>query len=180
MSLSLQASEYQLDSSHSRMGFKISHLVVSSVYGSFETFSGSFQFNENKKSLSNFSITISPASINTSDAKRDKHLRGEDFFDVKKYPEIKFESSEVIRAKKGGAKLKGKLTLHGVTKEVTLKVKYKGIRKDPWGNRHLALEVNGRIHRKDFGLDWNKKLDEGGVLIGDEVEILVEVQGIEQ
>jgi len=177
---SLQASDLKLDASHSRIGFKVPHLMISSVYGNFNNFHGDFKYDEKKGTFSDFQVSIDPSSINTADPKRDKHLRGEDFFDVKKYSEIKFVSDKTIRAKKGGSELKGNLTMHGVTKEISLKVKFKGVMMDPWGNRHLILEISGTINRKDFGLNWNKSLDQGGVMVGDEVELIVEAQGVDK
>jgi polyisoprenoid-binding protein YceI len=176
--VSLHAETYKLDKAHSRMGFKVPHLMISSVYGNFDSFSGTFDYDGDKNKLSKFKITLDPSSINTSEAKRDNHLRSEDFFDVKKYPEIKFESGEIINASSSPSALKGKLTMHGITKEISLQIKFKGKTKDPWGNQHIVIEVSGTVKRKDFGLNWNKNLDEGGVMIGEEVEIVVEAQGV--
>jgi polyisoprenoid-binding protein YceI len=173
---------YIIDASHSSVSFKIKHLF-SKIRGSFDEFSGTFSFDPSKPTLSTTNIDIKAQSINTKVTKRDDHLRAEDFFHVKKFPNLKFTSTkyEVIKKpkKQGGrhkARMHGLLALRGVTKEVILDVSYNGIGKDPWGNTAISFEATGKINRKDFGLAWNKAVETGGFLVGNEVEIEILVE----
>ena len=177
--LSLNAKELPLDAAHSSVEFKITHLVVATVTGSFNKLEGSAVFDQKNSRISNVSLKIDTASIFTNDADRDKHLRSADFFDVKKYPVITFTSEGVKIKKDKIAKMKGNLTIRGVSREVVLNLKYNGSVTDPWENIHHSFSANGEISRKDFGLNWNKTLDKGGVMIGDKVRIAIEAQILE-
>lgn len=177
--LGAQASQYKLDTAHTNVGFKVDHLVISSVTGRFDTFTGTFEYDEKTKQLKNVAVSIEAKSINTNEPDRDKHLRSPDFFDVEKFPKLEFASA--------GAKQKGKqvtlpaeITIHGVKKKITLNVTIKGTIKDPWGNEHLVFAAEAKVNRKDFGLNWNKKLDHGGLMIGDEVEIQISGEALQK
>ncbi|TGK17879.1 polyisoprenoid-binding protein [Leptospira fluminis] len=175
---SLQAANYKLDSAHTSVGFKVKHLAISNVPGTFKEFSGKFAFDEKTNALSALDVTIQTGSISTNDADRDKHLKGKDFFDAGEFGTITFKAAKATVKKGGVAKVSGELTIKGVTKPVVLEVKYGGSAKDPWGNTHLAFEAETKINRKDFGLTWNKTLETGGVLVGEEVSIRIEGEAI--
>jgi polyisoprenoid-binding protein YceI len=164
---------YQLDPAHSKVGFEIPHLVVSTVEGRFTKFEGQIDLAEPlAKSKANVSVDLS--SIDTGEDKRDEHLRSPDFFDVKKYPKMTFVSSEFIGTPES-FKLTGNLTLHGVTKKVSLDGKYLGTVVDGYGNQKAAFAAKGKINRKDFGLTWSNMV-EAGPVVGDEVTIDLRLQ----
>lgn len=168
--------EWVLDSSHSRLGFSVSHLVVSSVSGRFKQFNGKVELDEANLTKSQVDITIKADSIDTDDAKRDEHLRSPEFFDAKKFPTLHFKSSKITKA--GGKKFKvaGDLTIHGVTKPVTLDAVLSEPVKNPWGKIVRSVKMSGKIKRGDFGLTWNKALDAGGVVVGDEVTLDIQAE----
>jgi len=172
--------EVVIDKAHTEIGFKIKHLMISSVRGSFKLFDGSARINGKTGKVSAIDIKIDANSIDTNEADRDKHLRSEDFFDTKKYPTVTFVSSggELKQNKK--TLLKGKLTIRNITKDVSLLVTYNGSSVDPWGNVHYGFEIEGKINRRDFGLNWNKTLDKGGVMISDEVDLVIEAQFLDK
>lgn len=171
----LLAKSFTLDMAHSKVSFEVTHLVISTVEGNFEKFSGSFDFNPKTRVLKNVSISIDTASVNTSQAKRDKHLKSAEFFNVEKNPTITFKSSSSVKVRKGRVvKLSGKLTLMGITKRVVLKVKYRGMNTDPRGNKKLGFDATMTLNRYDYNLKWNKKLDKGaGLLIGKKINIRI-------
>ena len=123
---------------------------------------------------------VKAASISTNNDKRDAHLKGADFFDVEKYPELTYEVEKFKAAGKNKYKAEGKLTMHGVTKPVEFSVDFKGTEKDPWGNMRASFVATTKVNRKDFGIKWNKVLDSGGLLVGDDVEVKLQIEGIEQ
>jgi polyisoprenoid-binding protein YceI len=160
------------------VGFSVSHLFTS-VQGRFDRFSGTIEFDPQKPEAAVVRATVEAASINTNHEKRDKHLRSGDFFDVENHPTLSFEStSGVTEMVENRGKLAGNLTIHGVTKPVVFDVVFRGQGKDPWGNVRAGFSARLDIDRKDYGLTWNKALETGGVLVGDEVEIRIEVEGI--
>lgn len=174
------AGEYKLDESHTQIGFKIKHLVISTVSGRFNKFSGGFQYDSQSGKLEDLKISIQAASIDTNEPERDKHLKSADFFDVEKFPNLTFESKKIISKENKPSKIEGELTIHGVKKPVILDVDYKGTAKDPWGNESVVFEATGALNRKDFGLKWNKSLDKGGVMIADDVKIVIEGEALLQ
>ena len=174
---SLKAESYKVDLDHSTVEFKIRHLF-SNVRGHFEKFEGDFEYAPDKPETWKARATIQAGSINTNVAQRDKHLRSADFFDVEKYPTLTFESTGVTDAAGSSAKLHGLLTIHGVQKPVVLDLEIHGVGKDPWGNVRGGFTATAKLNRKDFGLTWNQALETGGVLVGDEVEITIEVEGL--
>lgn len=169
----LQAGVYTIDSTHSNVGFKVKHVMISNVVGKFDTFNGVIEYDEASKTLKNLNGKIDVNSINTANAQRDTHLKSADLFDVAKYTDITFA---LDKADKEFAY--GKLTIHGVTKDVKLALTDNGIVKDPWGNQRVGLELKGTINRKDFGITWNKVLESGGLTVGEEVKLEVELEGI--
>ncbi|EQA38893.1 YceI-like domain protein [Leptospira inadai serovar Lyme str. 10] len=173
-----EAENFKLDNSHTSVGFKVRHLAISNVPGTFREYSGKFAFDEKTNSVTGLEVTIQSASISTSDADRDKHLKGKDFFDASNFATISFKAIKAVIKKGGVSKVDGELTIKGITKPVVLEVKYVGSAKDPWGNTHLAFEAETKINRKDFGLTWNKTLETGGVLVGEEVSIRIEGEAV--
>ena len=158
---------YKVDPAHSSIGFSIDHMVIDTVHGRFRQFEGSITVDpDNGNALKQAGATIQTKSIDTDVERRDNHLRSPDFFDAEKYPTISFDSTGV-----DGQTLTGKFTMHGVTKEISLPFTIKGPIKDPMGNVHLALEAKTKLNRKDYGVSWNKTLDTGGVMVGEEVNI---------
>lgn len=179
-STSAWAGEYKLDESHTQVGFKIKHLVISTVSGRFNKFAGGFKFDPQTGKLEDLKVAIEAASIDTNEPERDKHLKSADFFDVDKFPKLTFESKKISSKNNKPSQIEGDLTIHGVKKTVTLEVDYKGSATDPWGNESVAFEASTSVNRKDFGLKWNKSLDKGGVMIADDVKIVIEGEAILQ
>jgi polyisoprenoid-binding protein YceI len=171
------AGTWELDSSHTGVQFKVRHLMVSYVRGDFEKISGKIVYDEQDVSKSSADITIDAASINTRVAKRDKHLRSADFLDVAKHPSITFKSKKVEKAGDGKLKMTGDLTIRGATREVVLEVEGPTPPiKDPQGKTRVGGVASTRINRNDFGLTWNKALEAGGVVVGEEVEITIDIE----
>lgn len=173
------AATWNIDPDHSNIGFKVRHLMVSNVKGSFDKHTGVVEINDKDITKSKVQVTIDTASINTNVQKRDEHLRSADFFDVAKFPTMTFVSKKVAMAGKDKLKVTGDLTLHGITKEVVLNVEGPSKEsKDPWGNIRSGATASTKINRTDFGLVWNKALETGGVVVGEEVTITLEIEMI--
>jgi polyisoprenoid-binding protein YceI len=173
------ATTYKIDPEHSAVAFHIHHLI-GKVTGHFDRFQGTVEYEAGKPASWKTSATIETASINTQSAKRDTHLRSEDFFEVEKYPILTFKSTGVTDIQGSHAKLHGDLTMHGVTKPVVLDLEIGGVAKDPWGGTHAAFSATGKLDRRDFGVEWNQAVEGGGVLIGNEVELELDIEGIPQ
>ncbi|RJP81666.1 MAG: polyisoprenoid-binding protein [Candidatus Zixiibacteriota bacterium] len=170
------ASTWETDSAHSHLGFAARHMMISKVRGSFDQFAAVLTFDEQETTRSSVQLTIQAASLDTDNDKRDEHLRGADFFDAGNHPQITFTSRRVERS---GDRLIliGDLTLRGVTREVAVEIEeLTPAVTDPFGHRRMAVSVRTRIDRRDFGLTWNKALETGGVLVGDEVDIYAELE----
>lgn len=172
------AATYKVDSVHSQVHFTVPHLMFFKVRGEFTDYVGSVEIDDNQK-ITAASATIKVASIDTREAKRDNHLRSADFFDADNHPEIKFDTTRIEYA---GEEITahGKLTIRGVTKDVALKGRFLGKNTDPWGNTRAGFEASTTINRQDYGLSYNKVLETGGVVVGDEVVIGLEVEAILQ
>jgi polyisoprenoid-binding protein YceI len=171
------AADYEIDSAHSSAAFAVKHMVVSTVRGSFGKVTGSVNVDEKDITRSTVEATIDVSTINTNEAKRDAHLKNADFFDVARYPTITFKSKSVKKAGEGLLKVTGDLTMHGVTKEVTLDVEGPAKEvKDLWGATKSGVAATTRLNRKDFGLGWNKVLETGGVAVGEEVAITIDLE----
>jgi polyisoprenoid-binding protein YceI len=166
---------YQIDTGHSSVEFKIRHLVAKTG-GRFEKFTGTVEIDPDNLAATKVTAVIETGSLNTAQADRDNHLRSAEFFDVQKHPEMKFESTSYTPKGKETGTLKGKLTLLGVTKPVELEVEVLGFAPDPWGGHRGGFSAHTTINRKDFGMVWNKTLDQGGFVLGDEVEIRIELE----
>jgi polyisoprenoid-binding protein YceI len=171
------AATWQMDPDHSSFQFKIRHLTVSNVKGDFSKSRGVVMIDDQNITHLKVEVFIDAASINTGHAQRDEHLRGPDFFEVTKYPTITFVSKKVTKTEPNRLKVVGDLTIHGVTREITVDVEGPTPEvKDPWGNFRRGATATAKINRRDFGLTWNKVLDSGGLVVGDEVNIYVEVE----
>ena len=168
---------YTIDPSHSGIHFTVRHLVISKVRGAFGRWQGTVDFDDKDLASSKVSAVIEAASIDTREPKRDEHLRSADFFDVERFPELRFESTSIERDG-DEYRVHGDLTIHGVTHPVLLAVEALGGGKDPWGNERLGFQARTTISRKDFGLTWNQALEAGGVLVGDKIEIELDVQAV--
>lgn len=180
LSTQIKAANYDIDKSHSEVGFTVKHLVISTIRGSFKDFSGKIEYDPKNLAKSQFEAKINASSVFTNDEKRDEHLRAEDFFWVKKHPDLSFKSTEVVGTDPKSFKVKGNLTIRGVTKPVVLDVTFNGEVKDPWGNTKAGFTGSTKINRKDFGIVWNKTLDAGGLTVGDDVNINLEIEAVMQ
>lgn len=177
LSLPAQAATWAVDASHTRIGFKVRHLMVSWVQGEFGDVSGTVEYDPADPTKTKAEVTVQMASVDTRDAKRDEHLRSADFFDVQKHPTMTFRSKEVKKADGGKLAMSGDLTIRGVTKPVTFTVDGLGQPvKDPWGNQRVGASATATINRQDFGVNWNANLDSGGVVVGDEVQLVIDVE----
>jgi polyisoprenoid-binding protein YceI len=175
------ASTWNIDPDHSSAGFKVKHLMISNVNGNFNKHTGVVEIDDKDITKSTVQVTIDTNSINTNVQKRDEHLRSADFFDVAKYPTMTFVSKKVAKDGKDKLKVTGDLTLHGVTKEVVLDVDGPSVEsKDPWGNIRKCATATTKINRKDFGLVWNAALETGGIAVGDDVNIILEIEMIKK
>jgi polyisoprenoid-binding protein YceI len=167
---------YQIDNAHSQIQFTVRHMMISRVRGWFEKFSGEFEIDENNPADSKIDVRIEAASINTRESQRDAHLRSPDFLDAEKYPYLTFTSKRVEVLDSTHAKLYGDLTIRDVTHEVAMDVEYNGQAKSPWGTTSLGFNGHTVINRKDWDLTWNKALETGGVLVGEEITIDIELE----
>jgi polyisoprenoid-binding protein YceI len=175
------ATTWTIDPDHSSVGFKVKHLMISNVKGTFDKHTGTVEINDKDITKSKVEVSIDTNSINTNVQKRDEHLRSADFFNVAKFPAMTFVSKKVAKAGKDKLKVTGDLTLHGVTREVVLDVEGPSKEsKDPWGNIRKGATATTKINRKDFGLVWNKALETGGVAVGDEILITLEIEMIKK
>ena len=174
--LPLAADTYKVDKAHSNVDYKVRHLV-SNVTGKFTDFDGTVDMQPGKPGASSVEFTINAGSNDTGNADRDKHMRTADFFDVDKFPAITFKSTSIEPAKKKDLyNVTGNLTIRGVTKKVTIPVQFLGAAKDPWGNDKAGFTLTTTINRKDYGVNWNKALDNGGFLVGDDVEVTINLE----
>ncbi len=173
----MATNRWDLDVGHSAIHFWVRHMVISKVHGRFARWSGTIDLDEQDLSRSAVDVRIDAASIDTQVSERDAHLRSKDFLDVAAHPEIAFRSKRIEKAG-AGWRVVGDLALHGVVREVTLEAEYAGTAKDPWGNRRAGFTARTALDRKDFGLVWNAALETGGVLVGDKVEIAIEVEAV--
>lgn len=174
----MTTSNWNLDTVHSGINFSVRHMVVSKVRGRFSKFTGNIALDEGDLTRSVVEATIEASSIDTGTAQRDDHLRSADFFDVDRFPQIRFGSTRIEALGEGRYRMSGNLTIRDVTREIALDVEYGGRGKDPWGNERVGFTAKATLDRKDFGLQWNQVLETGGVLVSDRVDIELEVQGV--
>ena len=171
-----QETKWAIDPSHSKVSFKVKHLMISNVLGNFKEFEGQVSSAENDFSGAVINVSLNAASIDTEMADRDAHLKSPDFFDAEKYPKITFSGNGLKDLGDDMYELTGELTIKDVTKVVTLSVEFGGVMSDPWGNVKAGFSINGKINRKDWGLNWNAALEAGGLLVGEEVKISGDIE----
>ncbi len=172
-----EMARYDVDRDHSAIEFRVAHMVVSKTTGRFMEYSGFVEMDPEALTVKTIEATIKTASITTNHEKRDAHLKGPDFFNVDKYPTMTYKLKSYRKAGDGYTAV-GDLTLLGVTKEVTLAGTFNGVAKDPWGNLRAGFTAEGKLNRKDFGMNWSKTLDSGGLVVGDEVFIKLDIECI--
>ncbi len=170
---------YNIDLSHSEIGFSVRHMMFAKVRGQFKTWSAKLAYDAANPAKSTIEVDVETASIDTRDAQRDGHLKSADFFESEKHPKMTFKSTKIEAAGTGKYKVTGDLTIRGVTHPVTLEVEQTGAGKDPWGNDRLGFSARGSISRSEWGLKWNQALEAGGVLVSDKVDIEVEAQVVQ-
>ena len=175
-----QKTEWQFDNAHTDIKFEVSHMVIATVTGKFNDFSGMVTSQGNDFTNAKVEFTINVNSIDTDNDKRDGHLKSDDFFNAKKFPQIKFKSTSFKKIKNNKYKLVGNLTMRDKTKKVELSVKYNGSVKDPWGNTRVGFRLEGEVNRFDFGLKWDNALETGSLIVGKEVEIICDVELIKK
>lgn len=167
---------WKIDPAHSAIHFSVRHMMISNVRGEFQRFDGTIDLDEQNPENTTVDIRIDASSINTREPQRDAHLRSADFLDVENYPYITFKSTRVERTGEKTARLHGDLTIRGITKPVVLDVEHSGILTNPWGNPSAGFEARTKINRKDWNLTWNQALEAGGVLVGDEIKVEIELE----
>jgi polyisoprenoid-binding protein YceI len=167
---------WKLDPTHSGVHFSVRHLMVSKVRGAFTGYAVDLAFDPKNPTAGKVDVSVDVSTIDTKEEKRDAHLKSADFFDVEKYPTMTFKSGKVEAKDAENFLVHGDLTIHGVTKPVVLDVEFTGEAKDPWGNSKAGFSAHTSINRKDFGLGWNQALETGGVLVGEKVEITIDLE----
>ena len=175
----MTTTKWDFDLSHSSVNFSVRHLMISKVRGRFTQWGGSLEIDDADLTRSSLEVSIEAASIDTRDDKRDEHLRSADFFDVANHPALTFKSTKIDKVSDAELAVTGDLTIRGVTRPVTLSVEVGGEVKDPWGGTRRAFEAKASVNRKDFGLNWNAALEAGGVVVGEKVEIAIEIEAIQ-
>lgn len=171
---------WKIDNAHSQIEFAVRHMMISNVHGRFERFGGTVEFDEADPTRSTVEVKIEAASINTKDAKRDTHLRSADFLDAEHYPTITYKSRRIEKIDDRHGRLIGELTVRGEARQVVLDVEYSGQAKSPWGKMSAGFTARAKFDRKDWGLTWNMALETGGVLVGDEVNVQIELEIIKE
>jgi len=176
----MTTTKWALDPTHSEINFKVKHMMISNVTGGFNKFDVSAETEGENFDNPKISFTADVNSVDTKNEQRDGHLKSPDFFDMEKFPQIKFEGTEYKKIDNENHQLNGNLTIKDVTKPVSLHIDFGGIAKDPYGNVKAGFTINGKINRKDFGLNWNAALEAGGVLVGEDLKIQSEIQLVKQ
>jgi polyisoprenoid-binding protein YceI len=171
---------WAIDPSHTSVEFGVKHMMFTTVKGRFAGVTGTIELDEANPANSSANVEIDVNTVDTRDEKRDAHLRSADFFDVEQFPTITFQSTRVEPKSSGDFRVFGNLTIHGVTREVELEATYNGAGKNPWGQEVAGFEATGRVSRKDFGMEFNVPLDGGGILVGDDIKISIDVEAAKQ
>jgi polyisoprenoid-binding protein YceI len=171
----IQAGSYTVDPAHSNVGFEVKHMGIATVRGAFKKFEGTVQAGDGQLTLSG---QVEVASIDTGEAQRDGHLQAPDFFDAAQFPQIAFSSAGADTAERGRITLSGEITIKGVTKPIQLVGELAENGQDPWGNERIGFEVEGKVDRREFGLDWNQVLPNGNLLVANEVKLVVSVSAV--
>nr|WP_302180060.1 YceI family protein [Chryseosolibacter indicus] len=176
----ITTTKWALDPTHSEIGFRVRHMMITNVSGSFQSFNVQASTNGNDFTTAKIEFTADVSSINTNNPDRDNHLKSGDFFNADKYPQLKFTSTKVEKKGDDNFVVHGNLTVKDVTKPVKLDVEFGGIGKDPWGNEKAGFTLSGKINRTEFGLNWNAALETGGVLVSEDVKLYAEIQLVKQ
>jgi len=176
LAAAIQAEVWTVDKAHSSIGFSVRHLVITKTTGRFHEFDGQLEFDGKNIEGGSVEVSAQMASVSTDDEKRDEHLRSPEFFDVEKFPTMTFKSKKVIAGENGQFQLVGDLTIKGVTREVVFDAEFNGVATDPWGNTKAGFSAGATINRQDFQITWSKTLDSGGLVVGDEVKIALELE----
>ncbi len=176
----MSTTKWVIDPTHSEIGFKVKHMMFTNVSGQFTKFTAEAETEGDSFDNARFSFSGDIDSISTGNADRDGHLLSADFFDAAQHPKLSFESTAFTKKNEGEYALTGNLTVRGVSKPVTLDVEFGGVAKDPWGNTKAGFSITGKLNRKDWGLTWNSALETGGVLVGEEVKLTIELQFVKQ
>ena len=174
----MTTNNWNIDTVHSGINFSVRHMVVSKVRGRFGKFSGELAIDDDDLTRSSVNVAIEAASVDTGNAQRDGHLRSADFFDVEAFPELRFRSTRIDKRGDDRYAVVGQLTIRDVTRDVSLDVEFGGRARDPWGNERVGFVATASVDRKEFGLRWNQALETGGVLVGDRIDIELELQGV--
>ena len=176
----MSTTRWIIDPTHSEIGFKVKHMMFTNISGKFTKFDASIESDTIDFENAKIEFTGAIDSISTGNADRDKHLISPDFFDSAQFPEIKFTATSFTKINDGKYDLIGDLSMHGVTQSIKMPTEFSGLMTDPWGNTKLAFSLEGKINRKDWGLNWNSALETGGVLVGEEVRLITELQFVKQ
>lgn len=176
----MATTKWALDPTHSEIGFKVKHLMFTNVSGQFKTFTATAETDGDNFANAKIEFSADTDSISTNNEQRDQHLKSADFFDAAAFPKTTFSATNLVATGEGEFELTGDLNMHGVVHPVKLAVEFGGIVKDPWGNVKAGFSINGKLSRKDFGLNWNAALETGGVMVSDEVKIHGEIQLVKQ
>jgi polyisoprenoid-binding protein YceI len=172
----MKNTKWALDPAHSSVDFSVRHMMIAKVKGSFNSFNATIEADPSDLTTANIEFTIDLASVDTRNEDRDNHLRSADFFDVENNPTMTFTATSIVKTDEGEYDVTGDLTLRGVTRPETFVVTFEGTGKDPWGNEKVGFNAEGKIKRSEFGLTWNAALETGGVLVGDEIKVSLEIQ----
>jgi polyisoprenoid-binding protein YceI len=172
----MSKTNWAVDVSHSAIDFSVKHMMIAKVKGSFHNFAAQISADVSDLTTADISLEIDLSSVDTRNADRDAHLRAADFFDIEKYPKLLFKATKIVKTGEGEYDVTGDVTLHGVTHPETFEVTYEGSGKDPWGNEKAGFSAKGSLKRSSYGLTYNAALETGGVLIGDEVKITIELE----
>jgi polyisoprenoid-binding protein YceI len=170
---------WTVDRAHSNVGFAVKHMGIATVRGEFGEFDGTLEIGDDL-STAKAHGTVKAASVDTSEAQRDDHLRSPDFFDAEQHPELSFESTQIEALDNEEFRITGKLTIHGITQEIVLHADYQGTDVDPWGNQRVGLEVTGQLSRGDYGMKFNQALGSGNMLVGDKVKLELDISAVKQ
>lgn len=176
----MATTKWAIDPTHSEIGFKVKHMMFTNVSGKFDQYNGIFETQDDDFTSAAITFSADINSIDTRNADRDNHLKSGDFFDAENHPKLTFTGKSFTKLSDTDYELAGDLSIKGVSKEVKLPVEFSGLMKDPWGNTKVGLNIEGKINRKDWGLNWNSALETGGVLVGEEVKLVIDLQLVKQ
>ena len=172
--------KWLVDAAHSSIDFAVKHMMIATVKGAFHEFDATVEADLADLTTANIAFSVNVASVDTRNSDRDNHLRSADFFDVENYPQMTFQSTSIKKTGDGDYEVTGDLTIRGTTHPATFEAAFEGQGKDPWGNEKVGFSANGRINRSDYGLTWNAALETGGVLVGDQVKISLDIEAAKQ